>query len=475
MKGKIFWLGLLPAMVLMAGVADSTADHGALLWALTAVSIALLVLMKRTTVSWFYSFMAVFYVLGCWFKVMAHHITDIPYVEPSGNFSGAPAEWVEYYEFALAIGVALLLGRVLSLAFWDRRPPHERQVRFLAGPVSAGQWGGLIGAAAVFYLINNLAAFFVTGVNARVTLPFALNAPLAFMALIGFAMVLATYVARDVAERGRLTVGTAFAVLTVTSIASISMASRAAVIMQSVPILLGAHYLQSRWGRYRFSKLPVLLLAMFLVVVLGVVSIYRVQVFSGVGSVDREMLGFFLIESSLLAVDRWVGAEALMVAVAEPGRSTEMFWRLMSEDPAIGVDSIYQQLSGGKYEFLQGLTFLTLPGYFGIVSLTGQTVLVFGLTLLMMLLGLAYEMLVRRLLHRQMVPVALICVAVANALTQLSFPKLLIPFLLQMTVLAALLGWFMRRRMGLVEVGQPSQPVPVTNRAPADGSEAPST
>lgn len=456
MKGKLFWLGLLPAMIVLAGVADATVGHGPLLWALTAVSIGLLVLMKCTTVSWFYSFMAVFYVLGCWFKVMAHHITDIPYVEPSGNFSGAPSEWVEYYEFALAIGVALLLGRLLSLAFWDRRPPHERRIRFMAGPVSAKEWGGLIGVAAVFYLINNLAAFFVTGVNARVTLPFALNAPLAFMALIGFAMVLATYVSRDVAERGRLTIGAAVAVLMVTSIASISMASRAAVIMQSVPILLGAYYLQSRWGRYRFSKLPVLLFALFLVVVLGVVSIYRVQVFSGIGSVDREMLSFFLVESSLLALDRWVGAEALMVAVAEPGRSTELFWRLMGEDPAIGVDSIYQQLSGGKYEFLQGLTFLTLPGYFGVISLTGQMVLIFGLTLLMMVLGLAYEMLIRRLLHHQMVPVALICVAVANALTQLSFPRLLTPFLLQMTVLALLLGWFMRRRMGVVQVEEPA-------------------
>lgn len=475
MKGKLFWLGLLPAMALLAGVADSTVDHGLLLWALTAVAMGLLVLMKCTTVSWFYSFMAVFYVLGCWFKVMTHHITDIPYVEPNGNFSGAPAEWVEYYQFALGLGIALLLGRLLSLAFWDKRPPHERQVRFTAGPVRAGQWGALIGVAAVFYLINNLAAFFVTGVNARVTLPFALNAPLAFMALIGFAMVLATYVSRDVAERGRLTAGTAMAVLTVTSIASISMASRAAIAMQSIPILMGAYYLQSRWGRYRFSKLPVLMFGLFLVVVLGVVSIYRVQVFSGIGSVDREMLSFFLVESSLLAVDRWVGAEAIMVAVAEPGRSTEMFWRLMNEDPAIGVDSIYQQLSGGKYEFLQGLTFLTLPGYFGVISLTGQMVLIFGLTLLMVLLGLAYEMLIRRLLHRQMVPVALICAAVANALTQLSFPRLLIPFLLQMTVLAVILGWFMRRRMGLVEVGPTPQPAPSMNGAAATGSEAPST
>ena len=68
---------------------------------------------------------------------------------------------------------------------------------------------------------------------------------------------------------------------------------------------------------------------------------------------------------------------------------------------------------------------------------------------MLMIVGLAFELLIRQLLHAQTVPVALICAAVANALTQLSFPRLLLPFLLQMTVLAMLLGWFMRYVLGL--------------------------
>lgn len=451
MRGRLFWWGLLPAMLLLAAAAQANADHGWRLWGLTAISMGLLVLMRVTVVSWFYSFMAVFYVLGCWFKVMAHTAADLPYVEPSGNFFGAPAEWDEYYEFAMAIGLALLIGRVLSLFVWDRRKPHERPFEFRAGPVTGGQWSVLVGVAAVFYLINNLAAFFVTGVNARLTLPFALNAPLAFMALIGFAMVLATYVARDVAVQQRMTSTTALAILTVASIASVSMASRAAVVMQAIPILLAAHYLQSRWGKHQFGKLPVLMLGGFIMLVLVAVSIYRVKVYSGVSGVDSEMLGFFLLESGLLAVDRWVGAEAIMVAVAEPMRSTDLFWRLMGEDPAMGVDSIYQQLSGGKYGLLKGLTFLTLPGYFGVISLSGELLWVFMLVLAMMLMGLAFESLVKRLLCQQMIPVALICGAVANALTQLSFPRLLGPFLLQMTLLAFFLGLLMRGPFGLVE------------------------
>lgn len=451
MRGRLFWVALMPAMLLLAAAAESTAGHGWRLWALTGVSMALLVLMRTTVVSWFYSFMAVFYVLGCWFKVMAHSASDLPYVEPAGNFSGSPAEWGEYYDFAIVIGLALLVARVLSLMVGDHRKPHERQWDFRAGGVTGGQWGALVGVAALFYLLNNLAAFFVTGVNARISLPLGLNAPLAFMALIGFAMVLATYVARDVAVQQRMTPTTAFAILMVASIASVSMASRAAVVMQAIPILLAAHYLQSRWGKHKFGKLPVLMLGGFVALVLVAVSIYRVKVFSGVAGADGEMLGFFLLESGLLVVDRWVGAEAIMVAVAEPVRSMDLFWRLMAENPAMGVDSIYQQLSGGKYELLKGLTFLTLPGYFGVISLCGELFWVFVLVLAMMLIGLAFEAVVRRLLCHQMIPVALICGAVANALTQLSFPRLLGPFLLQMLLLAGLLGLLLRGPFGLVE------------------------
>lgn len=449
MKYKLFWLGLVPAMLLLAARADVAMGHGGLFWPFTLISIGLLVVMRLTPVSWFYSFMAVFFVLGCWFKVMAHHVSDFPYVEPSGNFSNSAAEWQEYYLFASIIAAALLLARLLTLPFWNWQPSRFDDYEYAAGPVTPAQWLRLIGIAVVFYFLNNVFAFFVTGVNTKLTLPFGLTAPVAFIALIGFAVVLAVYVARDVQARGRLTIGAAVAVLVVTAIGSVSMASRAAIVMQSVPILLAAYYLQSHWGRFRLSKLPILLFACAVLLVLVAVSIYRVRVFAGASSGDAELMNFFLLESALLVVDRWVGAEALMVAVAEPTRSVDLFLRLMAESPAIGVDSIYQQLSGGKYEFLQGMTFLTLPGYFGVVALSGEVILVFGLVLLMTLLGLAYEGLIKRLLHGQAIPVALICVAIANALTQLSFPRLLLPFIFQMTALAWLLGLYMRSAMGL--------------------------
>ena len=431
------WLVFGLAFFGLAAGADAAVQHGAPLWGLTLLCWALLQGLRIGPVSWFYAYMAVFFVLGCWFKVMVHHLVDYPYVEPVGNFNGSVAEWAEYYQFASLMAMALLVSRAVSWLVIGR----SRTRPILQGrPVSAWAWLGLLLVAFVFYGINNVAAFFVTGVDAKVRLPFGLNAPLAFMALIGGALVVASLVDRDLRARARLSVGTAFVVLVFAAVASMSMASRAAVVMQGVPILLAAYYLQSRWGMHRISLKPVLLFAVAVAVVLVVVSLYRVRVFAGLSGGDSEMAAFFLIESASLVIDRWIGAEALMMAVAEPTRSFELFFRLLMENPAVGVDSIYQTLSGGKYGLLQGLTFLTLPGYFAVIGLTGQGLAIFGFTLLMMVLGLIYERVLATLLRQQTLPLALASAAVANALTQLSFPQLMLPFLFQMLVLCAALG-----------------------------------
>ncbi len=421
----------------LAGVADTAVQHGAPLWILTALSLALLQGMRVGPVSWFYAYMAVFFVLGCWFKVMVHHVVDYPYVEPVGNFNGSLAEWNEYYQFASWMALALLVARLGGVVLSSRS--RERPIR-QGQPVSPWTWGVLLAVAVVFYAINNQAAFFVTGVDAKVRLPMGLNAPLAFMALVGGALVVASLVDRDLRARAQLSVGTAFVVLVFAALASVSMASRAAVVMQAVPILIAAYYLQARWGLHRISLKPLLLFAVAVSVVLVVVSLYRVRVFAGLSGGDSEMAAFFLLESASLVIDRWIGAEALMMAVAEPTRSFELFSRLLTENPAIGVDSIYQTLSGGKYGLLQGLTFLTLPGYFAVIGLTGVPLAIFGLTWLMMTLGLAFERVLATLLRHQTLPLALASAAVANALTQLSFPQLMLPFLFQMLVLCGVLG-----------------------------------
>lgn len=51
---------------------------------------------------------------------------------------------------------------------------------------------------------NNYYAFFVTGVNPVLILPFGFNAPMAFIALIEFPLVCAMHISRDVFSKGYL-------------------------------------------------------------------------------------------------------------------------------------------------------------------------------------------------------------------------------------------------------------------------------
>ena len=309
--------------------------------------------------------------------------------------------------------------------------------------------------ALAFYSVNSVFAFFVTGVDTRLVLPLALNAPIAFMALIGFAMAYSTYVSRDVVSKGFLDVYATLVVLTVSFVTSISMASRAAIAMQAIPILAAATYVQSTSGVRKVSLKPFILFGLVFLAVLAVVSIYRISVFYGGGVDDSELVIYFAIESAFLTIDRWIGAEALMVAVSEPSRSMSLFFALLMENPATGVNAIYPVLSGSGYASLDGLTFLSLPGYFGVLGLSGSLLFVFLSTFSMALFGMAFEGLITRILLRQVIPVALASAALANSLTQISFPYLVMPFVVQILALVFILRFLMVRGFGLRLVETP--------------------
>lgn len=58
---------------------------------------------------------------------------------------------------------------------------------------------------------------------------------------------------------------------------------------------------------------------------------------------------------------------------------------------------------------------------------------------------MVYERFTRWAMSGQSISVALISAAIANALTQMGFPQLIVPFVFQMTALMLLLRYFFRR------------------------------
>jgi hypothetical protein len=174
-------------------------------------------------------------------------------------------------------------------------------------------------------------------------------------------------------------------------------------------------------------------------------------VFMSASAFDEGVLTEYAFESLGLVIDRWIGAEAIMVAVSDGGASFTLMMDLLLEDPALGNDAIYQILSGSKYESQDGFTFLTLPGYIGILALSGSIFLIFAGGVIVLFAGLCFERFVRWAMFRQGICIAVVCAALANALTQLSFPRLFVPFIIQLVALLLILhfvigNFFIRKR-----------------------------
>lgn len=443
---KPFAMLFVPLMAVGSYLAQEATGHGTPWWLFSLATLAAADAARRGRHSWFYSVMVVFFWLGCWLKVAVHHVLDYPYSEPTGSFSFAPREWDEYYQLATAIALALWGARMLFViggAWLSKRRQWAPQ-----GEVGGnGSWWLWLGVVSVFYVINNLAAFFVTGVDPRVTLPFALNAPISFLALIGLAILTAMRVQRDVELHGRLRPFVLLMLFACCAIASVSMASRAAVLMQAVPIMLGVSVALKRQTGKALGLSAYVGLGVVLLAVVGVVLVYRMQTFSGVSAGNSELLGFYVIQNLILPIDRWIGAEALMVAASEPTASMDLFRQLLAEAPSAGVDAIYQRLAGSKYELLAGLTFLTLPGYFGVLGLSGSVPFVWLAVFALTAAGMSYEAWLVRWTRGQDAVVALVSTALANALTQMSFPVLVLPFLVQMTGVLLVLPLVSGRRL----------------------------
>jgi hypothetical protein len=396
--------------------------------------------------SWFYLFLVIFFVLGVWLKVSVHHIFDYDYIEPVGNFQGSYDDWIAYYKMACIMAIAIFSSRFFCLLIFKGRVSKVIARNFEKNVVSGYEWVLLLLGSGIFYFLNNQFAFFVTGVSPNVALPFGLNAPLSFMALLGVPMLVAMYVAKDVRARGFLDARVAVTVLLISFFASISMASRAAIVMQVVPILVAATYVQHCLGFRKLSLKPVFLFFVFLLAVLSAVSLYRIGLFSHGDGLGSATISSYVYESAFLFIDRWIGAEAIMVASSETSASPSLFYSIFMESPGVGVDAIYQVLSESKYNFIEGFTFLTLPGYFGVFGLSGSLPIIFLLTFFMVFLGAGLERFLMWNFYYQDIPIALVGAAMANSLTQMSFPWLVFPFFLQMLLFSLILRFIFDRK-----------------------------
>ncbi len=430
------------AIAVCAGVASFfIAQSGAYL-VYSFLNILLLRSIWWRRFSWSYCFLAILFLLGHWFKITVHGMFDYPFIEPTGLFAGRPDQWDRYYLFTSSAMVALMFGRVLlltPLGLVFRSPKSGR-----ARVPSPSDWAALSLVILVFYAVNDKIGFYRTGINETTPLPFPLNAIGAFLAFIGLAIVVAWNISDELAARGTLGRFAWATLLLQGTVGAISMGSRLTFILHVFPVLIVV-LTTRRAITYRRTTKYVAGFTAALVIVLAMVSVFRIRDFYGSDTSDIYLVNKLALESADLAVDRWVGAEAVLVGVSWANASMERLEAVLLERPAEGASSIYQVAAGSFYTNLETRTFLTLPGAFGLLSLSGSIAVMFFGSLCCMLVGWMVESWSAILSSNRRPVVVLVSAGIANALCQMSFPYLLLPFVVQLLALLAILSAFQKR------------------------------
>jgi hypothetical protein len=273
-------LAIISATLVLAIAAATNADQNLAYIAYSLLAWLMVGLMLCRPFSWSYSFLAVLLLLGHWYKHSVHMVFDFPFVEPTGRFNGSEEQWADYYMMTCAGFAALCIVRAAHVG-WRlvRQVPRRSPQAHPASPVQLMTWALLAALVALVYSANFLGAFFMVGVHPTIMLPMGLNAPIAFMVFIGTPLLCACIVAQDLAARRRLTIGALLFLCVTSFIASLSMASRGAIVVHLVPVLAASMVVERRHGNGRSTIAKLGLAAVFLLSVIVAVALYRISLY----------------------------------------------------------------------------------------------------------------------------------------------------------------------------------------------------
>ncbi len=415
-----------------------------------------------------YFFLALFLFLGFCLKFNVHLLVEYPFVEPVGDFDGAPEDWDRALTGAAVAALGVLVFRVLQLARYYFYPSTGsvagQMVPAWYSKLSGGVWAVLILFFIVLYVANYFFAFFQTGVNPLHALPFGLGAVLAWLCYCGAIVALYLVLDWESARRKDRTWPIVWSLCLFGVLVSVSLASRATMILifLSVSVALVFHkkdlFLQLlRVWRWRILILPVVSLFISLVLV----SWFRMNTYnyepaavSAVQAADQIASAQFeeasitptlmLVEVMRLSVDRWIGLEGMLVFSVSDARGLFMLKGILSESPNAGVNSIYQQLSRSPYKFLENFTYLTLPGAPALLFSSGSLIITFGgMFLLTALLGL-FDGFTFWASQSRFVT-SWIGVLMANAVCQMNSPYLWVVFVVESFLALSALAFIIRR------------------------------
>jgi hypothetical protein len=201
-------MATIAVLLLVPMIAFLAYPGGIVAFALFDLSfVAMLLLALPKPRSHLYIFFACMLFLGFWAKLMLHMISGENFIEPIGDFSGTAAEWEHALNVASMAAIGASLARVIQLSVSARTGTHSPALSAHA-PRWYSHWHGTVWfssllAMLALNLLNFQFAFYQTGVNPTLVLPYHLNVPLGWLISIGFALWFAVLIHWEVQKSAR--------------------------------------------------------------------------------------------------------------------------------------------------------------------------------------------------------------------------------------------------------------------------------
>jgi hypothetical protein len=367
------------------------------------------------------------FIAGNWLKITFHKIYDYKYTEPTGFFSGTASEWETFYSNSTIITAILIAASMLSGI-----KHGETQNNVVRKEYSKFVYHAAIFSTIFLYAINYIFGIYRIGLGSKIELPLGLTAPLSFLIFIGTPLIIALSADCHVKKSKNIRLSFILFLCLSFLIASISTLSRAVFIIQMLPIVIGMAVKSNRIGNigqgvYRLA-LPFIAA---MIAALMLVSAQRIVQFTDAGIINDASVERYFNETIGLVVNRWVGAESMMVASSTDG-NMNLFLEILNEDPKSGVFSAYHDLSNSNYSYIDGKTFLNLPGYFALISFSGSPIIILIGSTICCLVGISFENWVSKKFNNSETIKYTSSTLLSYHFSQMAFPLLFIPFIIQL-------------------------------------------
>jgi hypothetical protein len=349
--------------------------------------------------------LSIFLWLGLWLKLSVNMYFDRPYTEATGDFLYSPVQ----YDELMNVGTLVCLAVATAWCISNRWITFESKNKFIYEAnhdrifSQERLWSSMVFAIILLNLTNVVLGIVQSGLPTQTILHWPLNALVSWFIYTGLAFMVAAILHWEYLRGNNLVAGL-LVILFEGATSGVTTISRGLYLWHVLPIFMVAWSNCKIYSNILSKRILILIsiLAVLGFLVVGTaVNVFRNSLYDvskiGVSGESIYTTKFdVILESSgrmmALVVDRWVGAEGIMVAVGYPDKGIPIFKELLLERPSIGHVTKYQFIAKSHYSHMDAnkYQFNTLPGVAGFLYLSGSLSVVFiGVILLSLFVSLS--------------------------------------------------------------------------------------